>query len=101
MSEKLKNVVRDHYAKIAGSKSTCCGPGGSTSGCCGPSRGPISLQIGYTEEDREIVPEAADLGLGCGNPVALASLKEGEVVVDLGSAAEAVVSIKVRAVKPD
>jgi ubiquinone/menaquinone biosynthesis C-methylase UbiE len=47
----------------------------------------ISKQIGYTEEDLQTVPEGANLGLGCGNPVAMASLKEGEIVLDLGSGA--------------
>jgi SAM-dependent methyltransferase len=47
----------------------------------------ISKNIGYTEEELEAVPEGANLGLGCGNPVALASLKEGEIVLDLGAGA--------------
>ena len=47
----------------------------------------ISKSVGYTDEDLNAAPEGANLGLGCGNPVALASLKEGEVVVDLGSGA--------------
>lgn len=47
----------------------------------------FSRKIGYTEEDISSVPKGANLGLGCGNPVALASLKEGEVVLDLGSGA--------------
>ncbi|MFC2024617.1 methyltransferase domain-containing protein [Chloroflexota bacterium] len=47
----------------------------------------ISKQIGYTEEELQTVPEGANLGLGCGNPVAMASLEEGETVLDLGSGA--------------
>ena len=47
----------------------------------------MSKKIGYTEEDLKAAPEGANLGLGCGNPVALASLKEGETVLDLGSGA--------------
>ncbi len=87
MNDTIKKAVRNHYAAIAKTTSPCCAPAVSACGCCGPSREPISLQIGYTEQDLKTVPEGADLGLGCGNPVALASLKKGEVVVDLGSGA--------------
>ena len=57
--------------------------------CCGGTdlAQDISRNIGYTEEELKAVPEGANLGLGCGNPIALASLKEGEVVLDLGSGA--------------
>ena len=48
----------------------------------------ISKQLGYTEDDPRFIPKGANLGLGCGNPIALASLKEGETVLDLGSAAD-------------
>lgn len=82
--EDVKKVVRKGYAEIARKgDSSCC-----SNSFCGSS-GPeiISKQIGYTDEDLKDVPEGANLGLGCGNPVALASLKEGEVVLDLGSGA--------------
>jgi arsenite methyltransferase len=85
-AEEIRKVVRERYAKIVKPNSTCCAPVAS---CCG---GPdpteeISKKIGYTGEELKAVPEGANLGLGCGNPVALASLKEGETVLDLGSGA--------------
>ena len=84
--EEIKRVVREGYAKIAKQDSFCCGPVNS---CCGGTdlAEDISKSIGYTEEEFGAVPEGANLGLGCGNPVALASLKEGETVLDLGSGA--------------
>lgn len=81
----IKSVVRENYAKIANRGGSCCD---SKSSCCGSSTAKsISKKIGYTEKELDAVPEGANLGLGCGNPVALASLKEGEVVLDLGSGA--------------
>ncbi len=82
--EEIKKVVREGYAKIAKQDSPCCAPVNS---CCGGTdlAQNVSKSIGYTEEELEAVPEGANLGLGCGNPVALASLREGEVVLDLGS----------------
>lgn len=70
--EKIKKIVRKGYSKIAKKGSSCCSQ-------------ETSKEIGYSSEELESVPEGADLGLGCGNPVALASLKEGETVLDLGS----------------
>src|SRR3989304_8218249 len=67
-------MVRKGYGKIAKMESCGCG--------CGSN---VSEQIGYSREELGLVPEGADLNLGCGNPVALASLKAGEIVVDLGS----------------
>ena len=84
--KQIKKVVREGYAKIAKQDSSCCVPANS---CCGSTdlAEDISKSIGYTEEELKAVPEGANLGLGCGNPVALASLKEGEIVLDLGSGA--------------
>ncbi|MBU1487033.1 arsenite methyltransferase [bacterium] len=84
--EKIKKVVREGYAMIAKQDSSCCAPVDS---CCENHdlAEDISKKIGYSEEELEAVPEGANLGLGCGNPVALASLKEGETVLDLGSGA--------------
>jgi SAM-dependent methyltransferase len=101
--EKIREAVRERYGKVARSETvapgtsaaaSCCTPSTSTdqtipmasSGCCGsnPSLENMSAAIGYTNEDINSVPEGANLGLGCGNPVALASLKSGETVVDLG-----------------
>ena len=75
---KVREIVRDGYGRIAKQKSSCCG-------CGCDSVASVSEQVGYTREELKSVPEGADLNLGCGNPVALASLKEGEVVIDLGS----------------
>lgn len=79
----VKTIVRKVYANIATKGSSCC----SSSSCCGNSAQSTSKKIGYTDDDISSVPEGANLGLGCGNPVALASLKKGEVVLDLGSGA--------------
>ena len=84
--EEIRKMVREGYARTAKQGSSCCGPGTS---CCGGTdlaQG-ISKSVGYTDEDLKAVPEGANLGLGCGNPVALASLNEGEAVLDLGSGA--------------
>lgn len=83
----VKKIVREGYAKIAG-KGGCCGTREIKS-CCGDVsyEKRVSKSIGYHEDDMKSVPEGANLGLGCGNPIALASLKEGEVVLDLGSGA--------------
>jgi len=77
--EKITKFVRKRYARIAKDEGSCCGGKGSAKD--------ISKNIGYTEDDLKAVPEGANLGLGCGNPIALASLKEGETVLDLGSGA--------------
>jgi len=84
--EEIKKVVREGYAKIAKQDSSCCAPVNS---CCGSTdlAQDIGKSIGYTEEELKAVPEGANLGLGCGNPVALASLRKGETVLDLGSGA--------------
>ncbi len=82
----IKKTVRERYAKIAKQNNSCCA---TVSSCCGTRdiAQEVSKRIGYTEEDLKTVPEGANLGLGCGNPIALASLKEGEIVLDLGSGA--------------
>jgi ubiquinone/menaquinone biosynthesis C-methylase UbiE len=82
--EKVKKAVREGYAEIAKRESSCCAPS-----CCGDrnSATEISKNVGYTPEELKNIPAGADLGLGCGNPVALASLKPGETVLDLGSGA--------------
>src|SRR4030043_1235550 len=84
--EEIRKVVREGYGKIAKQGSPCCGPAKS---CCGSTNSAqdISRKIGYGQEELKAVPEGANLGLGCGNPIALASLKEGDVVLDLGSGA--------------
>jgi SAM-dependent methyltransferase len=81
----IKKTVRDRYAQIARTNSSCCDP--ATCKCTPETNKTLARRIGYSEEDLEAVPENANLGLGCGNPVALASLKQGETVLDLGSGA--------------
>ena len=84
--EEIKKIVREGYARIAKQGSCGCSP---SSSCCGNATTvqEISKSIGYTERELNAVPEGSNLGLGCGNPVALASLREGETVIDLGSGA--------------
>lgn len=83
--EKVKKIVRKRYAKVAKSNGSCCA---SKVNCCSaPTDEQISKLVGYSQEELNAVPEGANLGLGCGNPTALASLKEGERVLDLGSGA--------------
>jgi arsenite methyltransferase len=88
-STEIKEMVRARYGGIAaGTISDCCAPSTSSS-CCGPS--PTvdgkAREMGYSAEELAAVPEGANLGLGCGNPQAIAAMKTGEVVVDLGSGA--------------
>ncbi len=82
-ADNIRKAVRDKYASVVINRTSCCGP---SSSCCGPTAG-ASAAIGYSAEDLKNIPDDADLGLGCGNPVALASLTVGETVVDLGSGA--------------
>ncbi len=77
--DEVRTAVREQYANIARSKDASCTPG-----CCGP-RADASLKLGYSAEDLAAVPEGANMGLGCGNPQAIAALEPGETVLDLGS----------------
>jgi arsenite methyltransferase len=84
--EEIKKVVRERYASVAREGGSCCAP--KTSCCAGASSVEnLSKRVGYSDEDMNSVPEGANLGLGCGNPVAIASLIKGETVLDLGSGA--------------
>jgi SAM-dependent methyltransferase len=87
MEKDVKKAVRESYARIAEQGSSCCC--GPSSSCCGSTDTlkEISKGIGYSDDELAAIPDGANLGLGCGNPVALASLKEGETVLDLGSGA--------------
>ena len=78
MKEDVRKVVRKSYGRIA-KRKICCQPACTTAD--------VAKKIGYAEEELKAVPEGANLSLGCGNPVALASLREGETVLDLGSGA--------------
>ena len=81
--EKIKEKVREGYGRVAVENRSCCGAGSS---CCGSSASIQSIgeMIGYSNEEMSQVPEGANLGLGCGNPVALASLREGPDGAGLG-----------------
>ena len=83
--ENIKKEVRKRYAKVAKTNGSCCA---SNVSCCStPTDEQVSKLVGYSQEELNAVPKGANLGLGCGNPTALASLKEGERVLDLGSGA--------------
>ncbi len=82
-SAEVKRIVRQGYGKIARTSGSCCGGGKP----CGGRPEAVSREIGYRTKEMEAVPEGANLGLGCGNPTALASLEKGETVLDLGSGA--------------
>jgi len=82
---EIKVLVKESYGKIARTGGSCCPTKGSCCGTLPPEQ--ISKNIGYSEEEMNAVPQGANLGLGCGNPIALASIKEGETVLDLGSGA--------------
>ncbi len=86
---EVRRVVRQRYGSIAAGGGSCCGAG---SPCCGTGSASSSARrageaVGYTAEQMSSVPEGANLGLGCGNPLALAALTGGETVVDLGAGA--------------
>jgi SAM-dependent methyltransferase len=85
--DEVRQAVRKNYGEIAKSGSESCGC--SPSACCGDgdkqSAADVSARIGYSAEDLADLPEGANMGLGCGNPHAIASLQAGEVVLDLGS----------------
>jgi len=83
--DNVRKAVRKRYGNIAKGNESCCS---QKSPCCGAETpDAISKKMGYSSEEINSVPEGANLGLGCGNPVALASLREGDVVLDLGSGA--------------
>ncbi len=77
--DDVRALVRKQYGDVARAAPSACAPG-----CCGPNAN-ASLALGYSEEDLAAVPEGANMGLGCGNPQAIAALKAGETVLDLGA----------------
>ena len=88
-ADEIRQNVRESYSEVAESSNSgsCCG---TESSCCGVSDDAaintlVSTRLGYSEDDLENVPEGADMGLGCGNPGAIASIKAGETILDLGS----------------
>ena len=88
-ADEIRQNVRESYSQVAeasNSSSSC----GTESSCCGVSDDAaintlVSTRLGYSEDDLDTVPEGADMGLGCGNPRAIASIKIGETILDLGS----------------
>jgi SAM-dependent methyltransferase len=85
--DEIRQAVRENYAAVARADSACrCGPACCTSAEL-PAADILSRGIGYSESEVSAVPEGANLGLGCGNPQAIAALKPGETVLDLGSGA--------------
>ncbi len=93
----LRGIVREEYAKIARQGSLCCG---SSSCCGGSSANSVATTVGYTAEELAGLPDGANMGLSCGNPAALAGLRPGEVVLDLGAGGGFDVFIAARKVGP-
>lgn len=88
-ADEIRQNVRESYSQVAeaSNEADCCG---TASSCCGVSDDAaintlVSTRLGYSEDDLEKVPAGADMGLGCGNPRAIASIKAGETILDLGS----------------
>ena len=87
-AEEIKKAVKDRYGEIAVTGSSCC----ATTTCCGNTPEVVAVEnitkeLGYSETEIQSVPVGSNLGLGCGNPIALSSLQPGEIVLDLGSGA--------------
>ncbi|MBT8488786.1 MAG: arsenite methyltransferase [Gemmatimonadetes bacterium] len=99
-AQEVKKVVRERYARAATTGSSCCEPS-----CCADGEATtateVSKSIGYAESDLAEIPEEANLGLGCGNPTAIASLTAGQTVLDLGSGAGIDCFLAARQVGPE
>jgi SAM-dependent methyltransferase len=98
-SESVRQAVREGYTKIAGKDTSCC----SGVSCCGSNAkdsAQLAEYVGYSAEELAAIPEGANMGLSCGNPNALAALRPGEVVLDLGSGGGFDVFIAARKVGP-
>ena len=77
--DEIRGAVRERYGSVAKGEQSCA------PGCCSIPMADISLALGYSKEQLAAVPEGANMGLGCGNPQAIAELEDGEIVLDLGS----------------
>lgn len=97
-SEEIVATVRDRYGRIADGGGSCCAPAAN---CCGSAPAGLSTGLGYKTVDLDLLPDGADLGLGCGAPLEHLELQPGETVVDLGSGAGIDALIAARAVGPD
>jgi len=93
-AEATRTIVRDHYAKVSKGE-TGCAPG-----CCAAMPVEQARMLGYSADDLGAVPQGADMGLGCGNPSAIASLRPGETVLDLGAGGGFDCFLAARAVGP-
>ena len=84
---EVKKNVRERYASVVTEGTSCCGsPAADSTACCGTApEVERSETVGYSKEELDSLPEGANLGLGCGNPLAFSSIREGDTVVDLGS----------------
>ncbi|MHC4591184.1 MAG: arsenite methyltransferase [Planctomycetota bacterium] len=86
-NDEVRKTVRETYGRTAEADGSGCGCGPSP--CCGSGEAPsvedIAVRLGYSREDASAAPAGANMGLGCGNPQAIASLQPGETVLDLGS----------------
>ena len=109
--DQIRQQVRSAYGAVARAGDStpataggCCAPAPASGGCCAPSDQSVaellSRGIGYSAEETAAVPEGANLGLGCGNPQAIAALQAGECVLDLGSGAGFDCFLAARAVGP-
>jgi SAM-dependent methyltransferase len=92
-ADEIREKVQEGYTRVAQRDTGCCGAVSSEAG-------QSAQRAGYSEEELQVVPEGANLGVGCGNPTALASLRPGEVVLDLGSGAGFDAFLVARAVGP-
>jgi len=96
-SEAVVQTVRERYAGIANTGSSCCGSNG---GACGGTAEAVATNLGYARVDLDLLPEGANLGLGCGAPLQHLELEEGEAFLDLGSGAGIDALIAARQVGP-
>lgn len=95
-NDQIRETVRATYGRIATEGASCCAPSG-----CGPVTPDVSLALGYDADALAALPEGANLGLGCGNPHAIAALRRGETVLDLGSGGGIDCLLAARAVGPE
>ena len=83
-NDEIRRAVRQQYGQVAESRDAGCGCSPTCCGTPAPSAEALSQQLGYSAKEVGSVPQGANMGLGCGNPQAIAALKPGEVVLDLG-----------------